>query len=168
MMTTISSETGFMVTTEEFLDALGKPASSPEGQALLRELGVTKPVKLKKGDTKANVPVPKAGVELVFADEAFFFKRKDLAIGEGELLFTSVMFYAEIPGKWKAYPGPLPYGLSFSDPPAKVYEMLGKPEWSNEMIGNNRWSKDGRWLFVVFTPDKQAIQRVIVQIPDPR
>jgi hypothetical protein len=154
------------VTTEILLEALGKSSSTPEVSGILRQLDATIPLRLKKGDTKVNVPSPKLGIELVFADEAFFLKRRDMAIGEGELLLTAVMFNAEGLGKWKAYAGVLPFALRFSNLPPEVYDRLGRPEWSNDLIGNNRWTKDGRWLFVVFAPDKQSIRRVIVQVPD--
>lgn len=147
------------------MDLIGKTAASPEVERALQEFGA-KPPKLKKGDVQANVTVPNAGLEFAFVDEAFFYKRKDLAIGEGDLILTTVMFYADDPGKWTGYAKPLPFDLSFSQTIPAVIEHLGPPEVTIERMGIRRWRKQDRWLFVVSKADKHSIRRIAVQIPD--
>jgi hypothetical protein len=105
---------------------LGRASDVAEVKNLVKQLGAKDP-KLKRGDTAAYVVADKLGLELVFEDEAYVTKRKDLAIGEGKLFLNSITFKTAYPrrsrptaGRFRARslsPAPRPTSRSFSASP---------------------------------------------------
>jgi hypothetical protein len=65
-----------MTDQNRLVSLIGKPSDHADVKAWLKELRAP-PVRLKKGDTSANVVLPKSGLELVFTDEAFFSRLSD-------------------------------------------------------------------------------------------
>ena len=145
---------------------LGKPASAPEVQALLKQGGGKDP-KRKKDDVNAWLELEKLGLGLVFTDEAFLTKNDKLAIGEGDLILTSVEFWS--PG-WRdegAFTGTLPLRVDFRHSRAQVRSLLGQPEWSNDGLGLDRWRIEGVWYFAKYPDEFDRLLTFSMQIPDP-
>jgi hypothetical protein len=149
-----------------FIALIGKASDSPEMKTWLDELKAPPP-RLKKGDTSAHVTLPKQGLELVFGDEAFETGRSDLAIGEGALLLTAIMFKSAHVRDFADYSGPLPMGLAFGESPAKVHEKLGLPERVHPVLPTERWAIDGVRLIVTYDKQKSEVRQVSVERPRP-
>jgi hypothetical protein len=139
------------------------PSDSPEAAAWMGELKAPEP-RLKKGDTDANVTLPELGMELVFTDEAFQNKRSDLAIGEGALLLTAIMFKFRVP-EFKDYAGPLPKGLAWGDTLDQVHKKLGNPAEVHPRMPKEFWTIDGVMLSVRYDKEKTAIKGVTLEVP---
>jgi hypothetical protein len=146
---------------------LGKASDSKEVQDLLRQLGA-KPPKLKKGNVDAYVVLDDQGLELLFSDEAYVTKRKDLARGEGKLLLTTAWFKIADPPKVASYAEALPHGLAFTKSKGDVHKLLGKPEWANADpdIRRERWSVASHKIVVRYTEKLSGLEQVIASLPD--
>jgi hypothetical protein len=155
-----------MSSKNRFAAMIGKASDSPELKTWLAELKASPP-RLKKGDTSAYVTLPKLGLELVFGDEAFETGRADLAIGEGALLLTAVMFKSSHVPDFSEYSGPLPMGLAFGQTPAKVHETMGPPERAHPVLPTERWAFEGARLIVTYDKQKTAVRQVSVERPRP-
>jgi hypothetical protein len=155
-----------MSSKNPFAAMIGKASDSPEIKTWLAELKARQP-RLKKGDTSAYVELPKLGLDLIFGDEAFETRRPDLAIGEGALLLTAIMFKSSHYPDYSEYSGPLPMGLAFGVPPAKVHATLGPPAWVHPLLPTERWAFDGVSLIVLYDKQKTAVKQVSVERPRP-
>jgi hypothetical protein len=142
---------------------IGMPSDSPEVATWMGELKAPQP-RLKKGDTDANVTLPELGMELVFTDEGFKNEGSELAIGEGALLLTAIMFKFGVPG-FKDYAGPLPRGLAWGDTLDQVHKKLGNPAKVHPRMPTEFWTLDGARLSVGYDKGKTAIKRVILEVP---
>jgi hypothetical protein len=148
---------------KRLISLIGMPSDSPEVAAWMGELKAPQP-RLKKGDTDANVTLPELGMELVFTDEAFQNKRSDLAIGEGALLLTAIMFKVRVPD-FKDYAGPLPKGLAWSDTLDQVHKKLGNPAKVHPRMPTEFWTFDGAMLTVSYDKPKTTIEEVTLEVP---
>jgi hypothetical protein len=122
--------------------------------------------KLKDDDTDVNVNLYDAGLWLALTDEAFFHKRKDVAVGTGPLIISNVTVYCVPTPEFKAYKGELPFGLLPSDDREMVHKKLGKPALEIKRRRLDRWTIDGVWTFIQYTADLRAIDNLSLQAPD--
>lgn len=148
------------------LSMLGKSSDSPEVVAWLAQVGA-RPPKLGDGDFNTGLVLADEGLELTFTDEAKHHKRRDLAIGEGALLLTSVRFNsAEIPD-FQAYAAALPFGVAFPMSQAQVQGVLGPPEFTNARLRLDRWTRDGWWVFAQYGKTSGTLSNFSVQALPP-
>jgi hypothetical protein len=153
-----------MIDPRRFYKLVGQPSDAPDVQKLLSDLGAPQP-KLKRGETTANVPLPKVGVELVFDDEAYHFKRKDLAEGEGALILAEIMLRSDVP-KFKDYAGSLPEGLVFGETAADVHAKLGQPERLHKFLPTEFWTIHGCKFVAEFDKAKTKLREVSIATKD--
>ena len=156
-----------MTQVEDPISLLGKSSDSPEIQDMLRQAGAKDP-KLKKGDVRAWVDLNDLGLALVFADEAFFTREENLAIGEGALILTSITIHSGDDPDFAAFAGVLPLGVEFSQSQRDLLARLGKPEWSNSFLLKDRWLVDGTRFLVQYADDLDRILTFSIQVPDPQ
>jgi hypothetical protein len=150
-----------MIDPRHFFKLVGQPSDAPDVQKLLSDLGAPRP-KLKRGETTANVPLPKVGVELVFDDEAYHFKKQDLAVGEGALILSSIMLRSNVP-KFKDYAGSLPEELVFGESAADVHTKIGQPERLHNFLAKEFWTIQGCKVIAVFNEAKTKLEEVVIE-----
>jgi hypothetical protein len=155
-----------MTDQDRFVSLVGKASDSSEVQAWLKELKAAPP-RLKKGDTTANVVLPKAGMELVFTDEAFMTGRDDLAIGEGALLLTAVFLKSSRVADFADYAGTLPGGIVFGEAPDQVHKRMGLPETVHASLPKEFWTRDGLQIGVTYDREKTGVKQVTLVMPKP-
>lgn len=149
----------------DFEGLLGKESSSPEVAALLESFAAPAP-RLKQGDVDANVVLKSAGLELVFTDEGHFTHRDDLALGEGALVLTAIMFKSSRVADFNEFTGTLPRGITFADSDQALHTKLGMPEMIHPKQPKEIWTLDGLKLFVTFDQGKGSIKQLTLQAPD--
>ena len=155
-----------MTDLKRLVSLIGKPSDSAEVGAWLQELNAPQP-KLRSGDTDASIPLPGLGLELCFSDEASFYRRSDLAIGEGALLLTTVFLKSSKVPNFLDYAGNLPGGLAFGDTRAEVHSKLGSPKDEHDFLPTEFWSMDGLELSIDYDDNKTRAEQVTIWIIPP-
>jgi hypothetical protein len=153
-----------MIDQDRLLSFIGMASESVEIQALLKELKAPVP-RLKKGDTTANVTLPNLGMDLIFTDEAFFSRRPNLAVGEGALLLTAIMFKSSRVPDYTDYAGALPKDIRFGETPAQVQKKVGGPPKLHDFLPSESWALDGVQLSVRYDDEKTAVEQVSLVKP---
>jgi len=108
-----------------------------------------------------------AGIQLVFADEAYLTKNPNLARGEGALLLYCVILCSADFPDYSEYAGALPLGIQFAHTHAQMRARLGTPEWTNPALGIERWLVDGIQYAATYVDDADRILELSMQIPVP-
>ena len=143
----------------------GLPSSDDKVRHLLRELGVTQVPSLNDGDTDVYVERKDLGLFLVFTDEAYF-KKTDDPIGKGPVVLTNVTVYCEATPDFKAYQGPLPFGLHVTGDRQAALKALGQPEEEIDDLNIDRWTINGAWVFIKYNEDLKSMVDFSFQTPD--
>ena len=144
----------------------GLPTNDAKVRDLLKDLGVSSPPKLKPDDTSVNVERRDSGLFLAFTDEAFFHQKKGVPVGTSPLILTNVTVYCVATPEFMPYKDTLPFKLLPSDGRDAVHRKLGAPELEIEWDNLDRWTIDGKWVFVQHTDDLKAIGNLSLQLPD--
>ena len=119
----------------QFDAAMGKLEDSPEVIQLLKDLGVTKKLKLGS-DGYTTLDLNDKGVTLSFVPAE---------PKSSKLRFNSVTFYTNVED-YTEFPGALPRGLTFSDTKVEVRSKLGAPTKSIEKYGIDNWNWSDRFV----------------------
>lgn len=150
----------------ELMALIGKQATDSNVAEMLQHYGASTSLKLKRGDTKAYVDLPKAGLYLIFTDEGFLEKRADATIGKSPLVLSNVTFNSSRIPTYSDFAEALPFGLNFKDCRTEVRNKLGHPELSIERLNLDRWRIDDRWIFSKYSKSSDHIDKFTVQVPD--
>ncbi len=156
-----------MTQIKDPLSLLGRPSDSPEIQDLLRQAGVKDP-KLKKGEVRDWLDLNDMGLALVFTDEAFLTGEKELAIGEGALILTSITFHSGGDPAFSAFAGNLPLGVKFTQSQSDLAAKLGVPERSNPRRRQDRWMIEKVAFYAKYSEKLDRIQVFGIFVPEPQ
>jgi hypothetical protein len=141
----------------EFVACIGKPEEAPEVQKLLAAAGVTKKLKMPKGDIEARADLPKQGLSLIFKPEG---PKSSL------LIFNAAQFFSGAGQHYKRFAGALPAELEFSDTPAEARKKLGKPFKSLPRLGRDIWKRGELQFAITFTDEApRGIAELTVFVP---
>ncbi|HLK41599.1 MAG TPA: hypothetical protein VKU41_32850 [Polyangiaceae bacterium] len=153
-----------MTDVDRLVSLIGQASDSADVKAWLAELKATAP-HLKEGDVQAWVAARSAGLDLVFTDEAHRSKRNDLAVGEGALILDAIMFMSSQVPDYAEYQGPLPNGVVFGEPPARVHQKLGTPERLHDRMPKEFWTFRGLQLTITYDKPKTKVRSVSLATP---
>jgi hypothetical protein len=138
-----------------FEKCIGKPEESPEVNKLLRDLGVTKRLKPKRGED-TELELPKLGLDIAF---------RQADPKSSKLVLSGVEFLAGGDGD-EQFAGALPGGLKFSDSKQDVYAKLGEPTRAMaEKLRMDHWVVDGIQITVSYARSLAALTSVIIARP---
>ncbi len=154
------------MTSEQLLSLIRTPAVDPSVAAMLAGFGVTSVPVVKSGDTNVYVDLPSHGLYFIFTDEGFLERKPNARIGEKPPVLSNVTFNSAAIAPYAQYGSPLPLGLQFASSRDAARAALGPPEFSIDRRRMDRWRIDNLWVFAVYSPAFDAIQRLTVQVPD--
>lgn len=140
----------------DFISCIGKLDDTPEVQALLAALGVTKKPKMPKDDNEARVELPKQGLSLVFEPGNPKSSR---------LVLTAVQFLSDANEGYTSFQGTLPGNLLSSDSQAEARAKLGKTGKSKKAFRLDRWTFDGLDWTVEYAKNDLRVDAVTVHLP---
>jgi hypothetical protein len=143
------------VDASQFDQSLGKPLESPEVTQLLKDLGVTKKLKLgPEGYTR--VSLDKLGLLLAF---------EPAGPKTSKLVLDSVQFLGGGADGVTRYSGTLPRALEFTDSQKEVRVKLGKPTKAKKDFRMDQWIGDGRLLSVTYRKSLDEVSLILLGLP---
>jgi len=150
--------------SDDFLQALGKPHTDPKVSDLLGRLGlVHNKMKVKRGEFDIAFDAPEHGIDVIFSDPTPY--KTAGSIPEGALVLTAVFFFSEGREGHQQYDLALPAGLVFGMSRDEVLRQLGTPEFSSPILPVYRWSLKSIKLAVTFVESLSSIARVSCSLP---
>lgn len=111
------------------------------------------------------VLIKKKGIELGFADTAYFAGADEGLWGTQGLSFTQVTFYSDSRQGVKPYTGELPMGLVMSDTREQARAKLADYEASRHSYKTDRWDIGRCRLVVAHKPCDKGLDSVHVKLP---
>ena len=142
--------------SDELVACIGKSEDSPEVEAILEKIGVTKKLKMPKDDIEARVDLPKQGMSLIFEPED---KKSSV------LILTGVQFFSDAEQGFTSFQGVRPGSVLCSDTQAVVHSKLGKPVETKKAMRIDGWKVDGLLLTVEYAKKDFRIAMIAVEIP---
>lgn len=140
------------------LQCVGLQADTEPVQALLRDVGWTKPIKFKRGDSDAYVSAKTLGVSLLFEESSYFEAQNDCQLPTQAPVLTAVFLYGPGHDEFSTYQGGLPQGVGFADSKAALTKRLGPSALYDANFGTEAWDLDARCrLFVDYAPDQSHV-----------
>jgi hypothetical protein len=139
-----------------FEKCLGKPEESPEVSQLLKDLGVTKKLKLS-GEDYTKVELPKLGVSMSFSR---------VEPKSSKLMLSAFELNAGGKHGVQRFAGKLMRGLEFDDLKKDVRKKLGKPTDALDEFDMDHWDVDDDKQFTVGYSKTGSISYVILGLID--
>ena len=141
----------------EFVACIGKPEDAPEVQAMLAAVGVTKKLKVPRGDIEARADLPEQGLSLIFKPEGPKSSR---------LIFNAVQFFSGAGRHFKRFSGTLPADLHFTSTQSEARGKLGKPFKALPRLRREIWKLKHLQLAISFTDEApHSVAEVTVHMP---
>lgn len=130
---------------DDFLELLGLALDAPGVQAALARWARGMQPELDPDEEDRlfdHIAVPELGLELGFEDEAYVRALDPDLRRRGPLLLTQLYFYGNTPGT-RAFPGTLPFELSFADDRRAVRHRLAAYEATRRSYVRDAWTLPG-------------------------
>jgi hypothetical protein len=145
------------MTGDEWTSYVGKLEEAPDLQHVLKTLGVTRRLRLPKGDTEIRADRPELGLSLIFGPEGPKSSR---------LRLEAVQFLSDREESYSTFAQPLPRSLSFSDGSKEARAKLGEPFRSIPRIRHEIWRIGELQLGIDYAKEPpHTIGVVTIQIP---
>lgn len=139
-----------------FEKCIGKPEESPEVSKLLKDLGVTKKLKLS-GEDYTRVQVPKLGVSMSFSR---------VAPKSSKLMLSAFELNAGGKHGVERFKGKLMRGLEFEDTKKEARAKLGKPTQALDDFDLDHWDIHEKTRLSIGYSKTGSISYVIVALDD--
>lgn len=160
-----------MMTGDQLIALLGKPADDPEVQEALREYQIRwAPEREEPDDDEAAEPSwyvfrPSSamGFEFTFQDAAHLRAADPAERGEGPLILSQVCFYGKHEGV-KPYGGELPFGLKVTDARDAVRTKLAARVPGPRSHRRDVWDPPPHRIVVAHDPSGYAMDSVLVKL----
>lgn len=149
------------------IDKLGQIGNESSFGPLIESLGSVALPGLDDDDEAQHydwVLIRKKGIELGFADAAYFNGRPQAFWRKEGLVFNQVTFYSDSREGVTAFTGRLPFALAMSDSRPQVREKLATHEASRRSYLTDCWDIEGQRWVIAYTEDKQGIDSVHVKL----
>lgn len=152
-----------MISAQEMLKLLGKPADDPSVKSLLQAFGVNREPELDEDDEEAVtdwLPVRKAGIEFGFMTKGAL--KGDIGPSKyaGPLILHRIIFYFSFEGM-ESYQGELPHGIVKTDNRSKVAKKLARYESVRRAYIRDVWELPEHRLIVTYTEEEKSVSSVI-------
>ncbi len=147
---------------------LGLRATNPLVQQALEQLAHGMRPELDPEDEEALtdwVTVNEIGLEFGFQDEAWVLALDPDLRRHGDLLLTQLYFYGETP-RTRAFPGALPFRLTFTDDRVAAREKLRQHEATRRSDIRDTWALPEFLATVTYRPTSGTIESVLCHIPE--
>lgn len=148
----------------DWIEFFGRPADHPDLFSVLKDTGVGETPVVARDETDVRIDVGDSGITLIFTDEAFFYLRDDMAMGEQPPILTGVIMMLRHP-KEPLYTGPLPFGIERGDSKDALRRRFGTPVKENERFRWDQWRVDDLLLLATYVKDLSALARVSIMLP---
>lgn len=153
---------------EELLQALGTTGEEDRFATLLDQIGTVALPGLDEDDPDQHfdwVLVRSRGIELGFADAAYFAGEPRALWRERGLTLCQLTFYSDSRQGVSAYTGELPFGLQMSDSRAAVRAKLAAHEATCRTHVTDCWTFGGHRVVVAYKPGAQGLDSVHIKCP---
>jgi hypothetical protein len=136
--------------------------------AALKTLGTVATPSLDEDDPDQHydwVLIRKKGVELGFADAAYFAGRPRMLWRHEGLILNQITFYSNTREGVSAFTGELPHGLAMTDSRASVRAKLAAFEGTRRSYLTDCWNIDNYRLIVAYRPQDSGLDSVHIKLP---
>jgi hypothetical protein len=149
----------------DFVSLLGQTSDDEGPKALLAACGVSRKLKIKKGDLTEVIACKDLGLEVTFRDERHLdVKKKEYE--DGALVLSNIRMYGSGHQSFRPFEGALPFGLSFDKKPDDARTALGDaPAVENPQRTLARWDRPDYSLFIRTDAQRERVTEVSVQLP---
>lgn len=148
-----------------WLDLFGCNTSDEKLRSALEKKGIqANELEVEKDDISVIEDLAGEGITLVFTDEAFLYKRDDMAIGEGAPVLSELSLWLQESEDGALYTGPLPLDLQPTDSRAALRRRFGNPSSSDDNPPWDQWPVDGLILTAEYTEDEQSLATVSLEL----
>jgi hypothetical protein len=152
---------------DALVDSLGMTGDPDSFSSWLEAQGTVAVPDLDEDDPDQHhdwVLIRRKGLELGFADAAYFAgKPRDFWRSEG-LVFNQLTFYSDTREGVRPYTGELPHGLLMTDSRATVRAKLAAFEATRHSYLTDRWDTERYRLIVAYRSDGQGLDSVHLKL----
>jgi len=157
----------------EYSQFLGMYWGEPGLQPFIDELKITKPPKIKKGETDTYITLKKVGIELAFTDERYL-NLSNKVVPEGVAILSNIRFYFSRDTGFQPYSGKLPQKISLPLTKKNALEAFGIPNFpkysaTGQLLRGKddwkmRWDNKNYIVFCTFN-DENTAKNISLQLP---
>jgi len=150
---------------QKWLDLFGRNTTDKAVRdTLLKENITPDELEIEDDDISVYKNISGQGISLVFTDEAYYFAKDNMAIGEGAPVLTELSLWLLKSNDGTIYKGPLPFDLQQNFPRSSLAKQFGVPIDSGDDPWWDEW-KIGRYALIVeYTEDEQSIYSISLEL----
>jgi hypothetical protein len=158
------------VSTLSFIERMGQTGAMEAPCDWLEALGTVAVPSLDEDEPHQHhdwVLIRKKGLELGFADAAYFAGQPEDQWRSAGLIFSQLTFYSDTRDGVRAYAGELPHGLLMSDTQSAVRRKLAALEATRRSYITDCWETERYRLVVAYKPDDGGLDSVHLKLRMP-